>query len=58
MIPANEDTLNKRIEELKRWIENHDCHLSPMDGCECQEWWDELVKLVQIQMDEVRRKYV
>lgn len=31
----------KRMHEIAMMIDNHDCHLSPMDSCDCQEWVEE-----------------
>jgi hypothetical protein len=30
---------------LERRLDEHDCHLSPMDGCQCEELRAELVQL-------------
>ena len=41
ILPAVE----KRIKILKEMIADHDCKLSPEDGCECVWWKEELAKL-------------
>lgn len=32
----------ERREELLEWIDEHDCHLTGEDGCECTKWREEL----------------
>lgn len=35
----------KRADELQDMIDNHDCHLTLEDGCDCQDWRLELMGL-------------
>ena len=42
-----------KIEELQDKLDNHDCHLSPNDGCECYKIRQEIKDLKERLHDEV-----